>query len=40
MLMSCQGVSDEIFMKKLSNAKKSMNAGKMIKKLYKSAENL
>lgn len=40
MLMSCQGVPDEVFMNKLKNAMDMMNVHKMLKRLYKTAKDV
>lgn len=40
MLMSCQGVPNEVFMNKLKKAMDMMNVNKMLKKLYKTAKDV
>lgn len=40
MLMSSQGVPDEVFMYKLKKAIDLINVDKMLKKLYKSAKDV
>jgi len=40
MLMSCQGVPDEVFMYKLKKAMDMINVNKMLNKLYKTAKNV
>ncbi len=40
MLMSCQGVPDEVFMKKLKKALNSMNTNLMLKKLKEMATDV